>query len=156
MCSTTAFHASFHESLLKQRHLCLASCLQLCGIGLGNAKHMLVLPECTCLNLYRADGLDHLDVTAPKLRTLDLQACYSLEHVRLYPGEGSSVDVNLINANIDGGSLDHFYRHGRVGSANVLLEDSDEDEDWDWEGDDLDVVPAHVFMDDDNPDAWLA
>ena len=58
-------------------------------------------------------------MSAPKLVTLGLETCYSLTHVRLSPDEGPLVHVNLLNANIDDVSLEHFHLHPRVEDANI-------------------------------------
>ena len=123
--------------------------MQLCGLGLGFEKHRLVLPECVCLSLHLADGLDWLDVTAPKMVKVDLQACYSLNHVRLSPDEGPKVEVNLVNANIDHASLEHLFTHPRVGEANID-QDVSEDEYEELDDDEL-FDPADLLMDDEDP-----
>ena len=55
------------------------------GLGVGRRKHahFLVLPSCETLSLYRSDDLDHLILYAPRLKDLNLQACYSIESVRI-------------------------------------------------------------------------
>ena len=55
------------------------------GLGVGRRKHahFLVLPSCETLSLYRSDDLDHLILYAPRLKELNLQACYSIESVRI-------------------------------------------------------------------------
>ena len=101
--------------------------LQLWGIGSGKQK--LRLPECTTLALYRSDDLAYLEVWAPKLTYLNLQACYGLDHVRLLPMEGSSVEVNLKNANIDRVSLQHLEQHPRVDNERLSHDEDYEHED---------------------------
>ncbi len=91
--------------------------------GIGGSKQFMRLPECVSLSLYRSDNADHLDIWAPKLISLNLQACYSLEHVRLKPEQGPTVRVNLVNANIDPVSMRHLRQHPRVGPANLGPED---------------------------------
>lgn len=93
--------------------------LQFWGLGL---KQKLHLPECTVLNLYRSDDLHHLEVWAPKLETLSLQSCYSLDHVRLAPKEGTSVTVNVKNASINRMSLRHLEQHPRVDPEGLSLD----------------------------------
>ena len=95
--------------------------------GLGESRHVLHLPECTGLSLYRADDLDWIEVHAPKLHRLNLQACYSCEHVRLYPEDGPAVDNNLVNANIGSSSMYHLQQHPRVGRQCMQVS---EDEDF--------------------------
>ena len=82
--------------------------------GIGSGKQKLWLPECTTLALYRSDDLAYLEVWAPKLQGLNLQTCYGLDHLRLHPEEGSKVNVNLENANIDRFSFRHLKQHPRV------------------------------------------
>ena len=55
------------------------------GLGVGRRKHahFLVLPSCETLSFYRSDDLDHLILYAPRLKDLNLQACYSIESVRI-------------------------------------------------------------------------
>ena len=106
----------------------VVSHLQLWGIG--GSKQKLHLPECTALALYRSDDLDYLEVWAPKLTNLNLQACYGLDHLRLHPEEGSTVSVNLVNANIDRISLRHLQQHPGVDAESLS-----HDEDYENEGD---------------------
>lgn len=51
--------------------------------GIGGHRQKLMLPECMGLSLYRADDADWLDIHAPNLVNLNLQACYGLKHARL-------------------------------------------------------------------------
>ena len=96
--------------------------------GIGDHHQRLHLPECGSLNLYRSDDLEWLEVHAPKLMSLNLQACYSCEHVRLFPKEGPPVSVNFVNANIGRKSLKHLAQHPRVGMEN-MHGNNDEDDD---------------------------
>ncbi len=75
--------------------------------------------------------MDYLEVWAPKLLSLNLQACYGLDHVRLQPKEGTPVCVNLQHAiaNIDRSSHWHLQQHLRVGHEGLRLDEEDEDED---------------------------
>ena len=56
-----------------------------------------------------------VDIHAPQLTSLNLQACYSIEHLRLYPKEGPPCSINLLNANIDKQSVRHLQQYARVG-----------------------------------------
>ena len=126
----------------------VVSCLQLWGIG--GSKQKLRLPECTSLVLYRSDDLDYLEVWAPKLTSLNLQACYGLNHVRLHPKEGSSVDVNLVNANIDMVSLRHLEQHPRVGAEGLSHDEDYEYEAdmlWDYPGPNMSMMGAEAYAD---------
>lgn len=95
--------------------------------GIGDSQQRLYLPECTSLGLYRSDDLEWLEVDAPNLLSLNLQACYSCEHVRLFPKEGPPVEVNFVNANIGQKSLKHLARHPRVGLERMHGVDDEED-----------------------------
>ena len=88
-------------------------CLQLEDIGFDKTKHTLLLPECTCLTLSRTPGIGYLNIVAPKLQFLSLQACLHLIHLHLYPDKGPAVKVNLIQTCIDDDSLDHLTKHPR-------------------------------------------
>ena len=79
------------------------------------------------MSLYRADDADWLDIHAPNLVNLNLQACYGLKHVRLFPNEGMNVQVNLVNANIDNASLRHLHQHPRVGPDSIEINYEDDD-----------------------------
>ena len=111
--------------------------------GLSSSKQKLHLPACTSLSLCRSDDLSWLDVHASELASLNLQACYGLDHVRLYPPHGEECEVNLVNANIDKQSLRHLTQHERVG-PELLSRDEDED------GDMGDIIGDHpgVYMGD--------
>lgn len=56
-----------------------------------------------------------LDLHAPKLHTLALKTDHSLKHVRLQPNEGSLVEVDTWDCNLDEASMDHLQQHPRVG-----------------------------------------
>ncbi len=99
-------------------------CLQL--RGLGGSKQTLCLLECTSLALHRLEDLDYLEVWAPKLTYLRLQACWGLDYVRLRPNEGSSVEVNLTNTNIDRVAFRHLKLHPRVDLERMTHNDDDE------------------------------
>lgn len=96
--------------------------------GIGDHHRRLHLPECYSLNLYRSDDLEWLEVHAPKLRSLNLQACYSCEHVCLFPKEGPEVSVNYVNANIGTKSLKHLAQHPHVGTENMHGSNDDDDD----------------------------
>lgn len=51
--------------------------------------------------------------------SLNLQACYSCDHVRLFPKEGEPVSVNIVNANIGPKSLRHLQTHPCVGPERI-------------------------------------
>lgn len=76
--------------------------------GLAKNRHITKLTCDSCFNC-------RIDVHAPQLTSLNLQACYSVEHVRLYPKEGPPCNINLLNANIDKLSVLHLQQHARVG-----------------------------------------
>lgn len=95
--------------------------------GIGDSQKRLYLPECVSFNLYRSDDLDWIEVHAPKLMSLNLQACYSCEHVRLFPKEGPPVGVDFVNANIGTKSLKHLAKHPRVGLENMHGSNDDDD-----------------------------
>eukprot|EP00878_Enallax_costatus_P026176 GHUV01028061.1.p1 GENE.GHUV01028061.1~~GHUV01028061.1.p1 ORF type:complete len:446 (+),score=47.57 GHUV01028061.1:163-1500(+) len=101
--------------------------------GLSGTVHKLDLPECGWLSLHRSDDLEGLNICAPKLESLELRGCYSLECVRILPDpEGTTpkpLQVNLINANIDRVSKQHLKTHPRVkapGGKFITKESQDE------------------------------
>lgn len=90
--------------------------------GLGGAKQKLILPECRSISLDRSDDLYHLELTAPKLRKLELLDCYDLEYVRLLPREGSPVAVSIFGSDLNKASLKHLQQHPRVGRDRIKVE----------------------------------
>lgn len=110
--------------------------------GLGGNKQVLHLPNCTYIELCRADDLDWLDIHAPELCNLSLESCYSLEHLRLHPKEGSPCRINAFGANIGWQSQQHLQKHPRVGSERVCLRDVLDDDDDDDDDDGFNGVPG--------------
>mmetsp|Transcript_14628 Transcript_14628/g.22030 ORF Transcript_14628/g.22030 Transcript_14628/m.22030 type:complete len:423 (+) Transcript_14628:41-1309(+) len=107
----------------------------------GIQSHPIINENLESLSLYRSDDLDGVALWCPKLSDLNLQACYSIEFLRLfaeyptrymqlfkhnklyvdYPQHYGQIDVrehealtiNLINANVDPQSLHHLRTHVR-------------------------------------------
>lgn len=65
-----------------------------------SAAHFFTLPACTILDLYRSDDLESLDLYAPRLQSLNLQACYCLERVRLHPHGFNHIKVPILHRSI--------------------------------------------------------
>ncbi|CAK0787847.1 hypothetical protein CVIRNUC_011069 [Coccomyxa viridis] len=100
-------------------------CYKLWGLGLHNSSmHKLSLPMCAVLTLCRLDELSEIEIEAPKLDRLDLEAC-CLDHVRLAAGPGPQVKVIIGGACIDAASEDHLTEHPRVGRHNLIREFED-------------------------------
>ncbi|KAK9799382.1 hypothetical protein WJX73_007957 [Symbiochloris irregularis] len=97
---------------------------KLWGLGLENGKtHRLRLPNCRLLGLWRADDIDSLELTAPKLERLDLQGCYSIRHVQLANGPGPQCEVVIVNANLPRASKQHLLAHPRAGKKGLITRD---------------------------------
>ena len=103
----------FGDSLSSSPNLEYFSGYKLWGLGTSKKHtHRLVLPKCEELDLYRSDDLTYLKIWAPKLQSLNLQACYSLEEVTIldrkpngysgeeygFNGDPSKYTLNLVNA----------------------------------------------------------
>ena len=64
----------FGKSLSRSPRLRFFSGYKLWGLRVSKSKtHILVLPSCTDLDLYRSDDLNYLKIWAPKLTDLNLQ-----------------------------------------------------------------------------------
>ncbi|KAJ3057216.1 hypothetical protein HK097_010576 [Rhizophlyctis rosea] len=111
----TADVDTFGPSLSCSPRLEQLDCYKLWGLGntsRSQLKHTLVLPACTSLDFHRSDDLEHLQIYAPKLRSLNLQACFSIRSVQILDrkptgfghlpsvptAEQSKYRVNLMNA----------------------------------------------------------
>jgi len=76
--------SGFGKSLSKCPNLESVDCYKLWGLGVPKSKtHVLVLPKCESLDFYRSDDLTYLKIWAPNLESLNLQACYSIEEVKI-------------------------------------------------------------------------
>jgi len=98
--------------------------------------HILALPNCEYLTLHRSDCLNYLNIWAPKLEYLNLQASYDLERVIIldqkpggycgpeysFTGTPAKFLVNLINADVPKGNLDTHQR------CRKILEEYDDSE----------------------------
>ena len=117
-------NSGFGPSLSRSPKLDSVHGYKLWGLGgMGNGvQHVIKLPNCTTFS----DDVGHLDITAPKLKSLGLRACFSLDHVRLKPNTGTKVRVDLVNANLDDASMKHLKTHPRV--SKILMPNTEEDE----------------------------
>lgn len=109
--------SDFGPSVSRSPKLERICCYKLWGLG-GKAVHRLILPSCTSINFYRSDDLRSLKLWAPKLETLNLQACYSIQNVSLLSrkpagfsgpeysvrGVASTFTVNCVNTSVPGGN----------------------------------------------------
>jgi len=126
----------FGKSLSRSPKLTSFWAYKLWGLHVPKSKtHVLVLPKCDTLNLYRSDDLNFMKIWAPKLENLNLQACYSITEVNIldrkpngYPGPEYSFDgtpsqyeVNLINTDKPAGNVTTHQR------CNNVLAEVDED-----------------------------
>ncbi|KAK9806063.1 hypothetical protein WJX73_010616 [Symbiochloris irregularis] len=68
-------------------------------------------------------SVDSSESFGPSLSSLILQACYSIEYVRLADGPGPPCDVVVVNANIDRLSKSHLINHPRVGRKGLVKRD---------------------------------
>jgi len=138
--------AGFGKSLSRSPRLRFFSGYKLWGLRVSKSKtHILVLPNCTDLDLYRSDDLNYLKIWAPKLTDLNLQACYSITEVTLLDrkpkasgpeynsaGDPSKYKVNIINTRAPKGNI---TTHPRCSKFQSDLSD-DYDSSLDLEGND--------------------
>jgi len=121
--------SGFGKSLSRSPKLRSFSSYKFWGLGGPKSKtHVLVLPNCESLDLYRSDDLSYLKIWAPKLEELNLQACYSITEVTMldrkprgYSGEEykfsgvpSQYEVNLINTSHPRGNITTHERCGGI------------------------------------------
>ncbi|KAI9020428.1 hypothetical protein DFJ74DRAFT_673095 [Hyaloraphidium curvatum] len=111
----------FGPSLSRCPKLETVNCYKLWGLGVGSRSrgHRLALPSLEELDLYRSDDLGFLEIWAPRLRKLNLQACYGIErvdvlgappegyadYVKLAPQKASRYIVNFINTSVPAGNV---------------------------------------------------
>merc|ERR1719244_1866798 len=110
----------FGKSLSRSPKLESFMAYKLWGLHVPKSKaHVLVLPNCQTLDLYRSDDLNYLQIWAPKLEELDLQAVYSITEVKIldckpngyagpeynFEGIPSQYEVNIINTEIPAGNV---------------------------------------------------
>ena len=82
----TVYDASnFGASLSRSPKLDQFTGYKVWGLGVGHRSraHRLILASCTQLKFRRSDDIDHLVLWAPRLQSLNLQAAYAIESVRL-------------------------------------------------------------------------
>ena len=121
----------FGKSLSSSPNLRYFYGYKLFGLGIGITKkdaHVLVLPNCDTLELYRSDDLTYLKIWAPKLESLSLQACYSIQEVTIldrrpngysgteyrYTGKPSRYTLNLVNAHKPKGNVTTHQRCEKI------------------------------------------
>jgi len=95
-------------------------CYKLWGLGVTGIRPItLVLPKCETLDFYRSDDLDRLKIWAPKLSSLNFQACYSISSVEIldrkpkgytgpdykFRGKPADYEVNFYNTSQPGGNI---------------------------------------------------
>jgi len=121
--------SGFGKSLSRSPKLKRFSSYKLWGLGGPKSKtHVLVLPNCEYLSLYRSDDLSYLKIWAPKLEELNLQACYSITEVTMldrkprgysgaeykFSGVPSKYEVNLVNTDHPRGNITTHERCGGI------------------------------------------
>ena len=86
------------------------------------------LPECTDVDLDRADDLVHLEFWAPKLTHLSLMDCYDLSYFRLLPEQGPRIKIHLCGTaqSLKKSSMQHLEKHPRVGKERINYNDKEE------------------------------
>ena len=91
-------------------------------------------PELRTISIHRSDSLMSLQFWAPKLTTLNLQACYSLDSINLVPlnppgfvppRRPPALEVNIMNANISPRAMRTLES-----IPNVTIVGDDEDQGW--------------------------
>jgi len=126
----------FGPSLSKCRELETVVAYKLWGLS-SCREILLVMPKLTLLDLYRSDDLPRLQLWAPKLRDLDLRACFSCPGVSIlknlprgykeeeynFEGEESKMTVNIINTSLNKNALLMMDRVAHV----IQSEEDDED-----------------------------
>jgi len=133
--------SDFGQSLSRSRLLEMFSGYKLWGLSCILGKEiLLVLPNATYLNFHRSDDLPELKLWAPKLKELNLQACYDCEKVTFlkrlpngfrkedyaFSGEMAKVDVNIINCSFL--KRDMFRGNPRIG--RVYSNEDEMPQDW--------------------------
>ena len=74
----------FGKSLSKSPKLKYVSCYNCMGLrDIKRHVHVLVLPNCENLDIYRSEDLCYMNIWAPKLMYLNLQACNSIKEVNI-------------------------------------------------------------------------
>jgi len=119
----------FGKSLSRSPKLTSFFGYKLWGLHVPKSKtHVLVLPNCETLDLYRSDDLDYIKIWAPKLEDLNLQACYSITEVQIldrkpkgyagpeysFAGTPSQYKVNLINTDNPAGNVTTHQRCKKI------------------------------------------
>lgn len=103
--------------------------------------HRLELPSCTHFVLIRSDDLDHMSLSAPRLRLLNLRACYNAQTVGLdaSPRIASKFRLVAVNASrcLPTTAVTQHPRCGRIiaddddsGMGNTEQEERDRHEMW--------------------------
>jgi hypothetical protein len=74
----------FGPSLARSKQLESVHAYKLYLAGRYEDNHFLRLPNCTDITFLRCEGIESLDVWAPRLTEMDLRACYDLRRLRIH------------------------------------------------------------------------
>jgi len=149
--------SGFGHSLSSCPKLDSFSSYKLWGLSVPKREtHILMLPSCKSLDLYRSDDLNYLKIWAPRLENLNLQACYDISKVSLldqkedgytgpqyeFSGTPTHYTVNCMNTSRPKGNITTHARCSQVlcnmdsegdlfGAGGFDIDDSDDDTDYD-------------------------
>jgi len=111
---------------------------KLWGLGDSLGKKTVYLPNCKDLNLWRSDDISSLKIYAPRLKSLNLRACYSMtklwfgkrgkkDHATWNvksPEKPTSFTVNVVHSGIRGECRKYLKSHPRVSFITWRAEDN--------------------------------
>jgi len=106
--------SDFGPSLSRCKKLRSLSCYKMWGLGSYSGVHILRCPVLETFNIYRSDDAEHFSIHSPRLEDVNIQACYSIGRVNVFPKKGQTYEVNHINADAPKGNILTNERCGEV------------------------------------------
>lgn len=117
--------SKFGKSCSKSKKLENIMANKLWGLGCGN--QCFRCPALETFDVYRSDDIESISIHSKNLNEINLQACYSIRKVNIYPDSGIEYRVNLLNCcDVPSGNLTTNSRCGEIfGKPGGSDEDAD-------------------------------